>query len=330
MDKSPNEIKKFWNFHIPEYWKEILLLLLITPFLTELLTNNIPARHFTEPELFLTLALLVYGPVLIFREIAVRWHLNLCGLILLGLAYGIYNEGLLGKTFFQTHLPNPAFDNYGVVWNINLTWGIVIIIFHAFFAFLFPLIIIYNIFPSSAAKTWISVKWLTVYSAAFFIYISYNFFKKMQDPVGPLHFIILICVIAGLMFLSKKFVGELQFRKRKLSLWPLALYGLLFVTATFVVSNLIALTRINPFFFILYNLAILVFTIYLLNKKYGINELLIFCIISEIGFLSTCIYVAVIMKLENNIITSSVFASLLIITLIFIIIKSNMPRDTKA
>src|SRR5438105_4167151 len=123
------------NF-LPRYWKQIIVLLLITPLLTELLTNNIPAPQFFRLKLFFILTTLVYGPVLLLRELAVRWKLGFTGYIILGLVYGIYNEGLMSETFFRSELPNPSFNNYGTIWGINFPWAAIIIIFHAFYAFL--------------------------------------------------------------------------------------------------------------------------------------------------------------------------------------------------
>ncbi|MES2776031.1 MAG: hypothetical protein V4722_17775 [Bacteroidota bacterium] len=133
-------MKSRFGTFIFSYWKPALLLLFITPVLTELLANNIPAKELFRPKLFLMLATLVYGPVLLLRELALRWNLRLAGYIVLGLVYGIYNEGLLGKTFFQQQIANTTFVDYGFVGGTNLPWAAVISVFHAFYAFLFPIL----------------------------------------------------------------------------------------------------------------------------------------------------------------------------------------------
>ncbi len=72
----------------------ILTLILITPFLTELLCSNIPASVFFHPYVFF-MTVLVYGlPVLAIRELSIRWNLGILGILIFGVAYGIYNEGI--------------------------------------------------------------------------------------------------------------------------------------------------------------------------------------------------------------------------------------------
>jgi hypothetical protein len=71
-----------------------LFLLLAPGPLAEVLSQNVQLLTFLQPVPFL-LVTLTYGvPVLVIRELAVARKLNDMGLILLGLAYGILNEGL--------------------------------------------------------------------------------------------------------------------------------------------------------------------------------------------------------------------------------------------
>ena len=66
------------------HWKPLLALLLTTPFLTELLSDSMPAREFFRPPVLLFLATVGYGfPILLLREFAVRRHLGLAGLFVL-------------------------------------------------------------------------------------------------------------------------------------------------------------------------------------------------------------------------------------------------------
>ena len=78
-----------------------LFLLLATGPLAEVLSENVQLLTLVQPLPFL-LVTLTYGvPVLLIRELAVARNLNTMGLALLGLAYGILNEGVLAKTLTQ-------------------------------------------------------------------------------------------------------------------------------------------------------------------------------------------------------------------------------------
>ncbi len=75
----------------PKHWKPIITVLTVTPFLTELLSNNLPPSHFFLPHVYFSLATIAYGfPVLLLREFAVRRQCGIPALLCLGLAYGIY------------------------------------------------------------------------------------------------------------------------------------------------------------------------------------------------------------------------------------------------
>jgi hypothetical protein len=310
---------------IPRYWKPILLLLLITPIFTELLTNNIPFHILFRTKLFLTLALLVYGPILLLRELAVRWNLRLGGHILLGLCYGIYNEGLFAKTFFKSKIDNTSFIDYGFAWNINFTWAAVIIVFHAFYAFLFPLLIVYNIFPKAATTPWVNKKWWISISVVSVVYISYKFLKN-PSPVTPLHFVALAVSMALLILLSRCFMGGLTIDSKKPRLWLIA-YGILFVATTFTVADIIARSRINFLYFLAYSAINIVVAIMLLDKRFGIRTLLMFSLAAQLGFAASVILVSVITKSGTGIVTSSIFALVFAAALIKVVTNDNVQHS---
>lgn len=307
--------------YISRYWKPVIVLLGITPLLTELLTNNIPARQLLKPHTFLLFATLVYGPVLVLRELAVRWRLSVVGYILSGLVYGVYNEGLFAKTIFQTQLPNPTFNNYGVLYGINFTWATVIIIFHAFYAFLFPVLIVNYFFPSAARKPWLDKRlWLSL-SAALMMYVSWNFLKNMHPPVTALHYVLLIVVMVCLVIAANKCENDKMFELGKAKLWLVGVYGFVFVAALFTISNLIALSRVSPALFIIYILAVLCVTIVLLQKNIGVKPLLVFCMVAEISFALGALWVAKSVNSRTGMQTSIFFILLFLCGLIRVLRK---------
>jgi hypothetical protein len=316
VDNKKLRIQSFF----PQYWKPLITLLLITPILTELLTNNISVFHFFKPKLFFILIVLVYGPALLLRELAVRWNLSLAGYILLGLVYGIYNEGLVAKTFFQSNIANTAFDNYGMVWHINLTWAAVIIVFHAFYAFLFPLLIVYNIFPKLAFTPWINKKWWLGISAVAFLYISYAFLKNTW-PASPLHYVVLIAVMAGLIIIAKYFKAASITDGKKKRFWLPICYGIIFVASTFALADIIARSRVHFLLFIAYAIINLLTFVILLNKKYSIWLLLMFGLSAQAGFAISAALVAALLKSKIGIITGCTFALAFTSTLIVLIFR---------
>lgn len=139
-------------------WRPVLILTLIAPLLTELLSTNVTLLQFVlQPWLYPFFATLGYGiPVLLIRETALRWRIGAPGLWCLGLIYGIYNEGLWAKTFLLTHnMPVHEFEGYGVVHGIALPWAVTISVWHALYAVVFPLTIVHYHCPKERELPWL-------------------------------------------------------------------------------------------------------------------------------------------------------------------------------
>src|SRR5215510_2761979 len=113
--------------------KAVFTLMLLSPVLAELLTASIPIVQFLSPGTFIFLLTLGYGiPVLLIRELAVRWQITSAGIFILGIAYGILNEGFWAKTFLlDSDLPLPGFGHYGYILGISFPWAVTISFWHA-------------------------------------------------------------------------------------------------------------------------------------------------------------------------------------------------------
>jgi hypothetical protein len=141
-----------------------LFLLLATGPLAEVLSENVQLLTILQPLPFL-LVTLTYGvPVLLIRELAVARNLNTAGIVLLGLAYGILNEGVLAKTLTQPDGPPLAgFAGYGEVAGLQGGWAIFILFWHALHSVLYPLLLCQWIFPAAAGRRWFATgraRWL--------------------------------------------------------------------------------------------------------------------------------------------------------------------------
>ena len=134
------------------YRSPIVLMLVLPAVLAELILEATPAPEFFAPATLLLFTFIGYGmPVLVIREFAVRCKMSTAGIFVLGLAYGIYNEGFLAKTLLMEHdVPNPAFDQYSMLGGINIAWMSVICIYHAMCSVLFPILIVHACYPEEA------------------------------------------------------------------------------------------------------------------------------------------------------------------------------------
>jgi len=246
--------------------KAALILVIITPFLTELLSANMPPRMF-----FIFLPLLIFGyslPVLLFRELAVRWRLGLLGILSLGLAYGILNEGIWAKTLLLVKdVPINSFDNYGFFLGINFSWTPVILIWHAFHSVLFPILIVHYLYPEIKSQPWLNKKAIIaaiIPSAALAILI---FFKAKTELGGWLY--LLIFSLAMLVFvLIAKFMPKAAERgMERFSLKPLLLG--ISVLIFYIISFALASAKTPLILFFLYlPAAFLMFAFVLKGKNW--------------------------------------------------------------
>jgi hypothetical protein len=79
-----------------------LLLLLLAPAIGELLSGSSPPLEFFFPPSLILLALMYGCGALVCREMVVRWGKGWLSLLLLGIAYGIYEEGIVLRSFFNS------------------------------------------------------------------------------------------------------------------------------------------------------------------------------------------------------------------------------------
>jgi len=130
-------------------------LLLATGPLAEVLSENVQLLTLLQPLAFVLLTITYGVPVLLIRELAVAHRLDTFGLALLGLAYGILNEGVLAKTLTQrVGAPLDGFAGYGQVGMLQGGWTVFMVVWHAPHSVLYPILMCHWLFPAAAGRRW--------------------------------------------------------------------------------------------------------------------------------------------------------------------------------
>jgi hypothetical protein len=135
-------------------------LLLAPGILAEILSGNTPIfKLFNPVDLFFLV--LAYGvPVMLIWEYKVRYSLSLPSIFLLGISYGIFNEGIIAKTILDTSsVPMGGFIDTTDYFGINWSWSLMILTWHAFYSVLFPIVIAHTLFPEGRESSLIGKKW---------------------------------------------------------------------------------------------------------------------------------------------------------------------------
>ena len=141
----------------------VISLLLLAPLTGELLSGSSPPAEYFQPFTFILLTALYGCGALLVREIARRWRLDLRGIFLLGMAYGIYEEGVLVQSFF-----NPAWMDLGILgeygrWlGVNWIWSIALTLFHASISISVPILLVELIFPAHKDALWLGKRGMVI------------------------------------------------------------------------------------------------------------------------------------------------------------------------
>lgn len=128
--------------------KLIAFLLFVPAALAELLTGNVPPLRFFSP-LWLFIFVLMYGcGCLLVRQARAHWELH-WGVVFLAVAYGIVEEGLTTKAFF-----NPEWEGvgllagYGMYGGVQWVWALGVTFAHATLSILVPIAISDGLWPA--------------------------------------------------------------------------------------------------------------------------------------------------------------------------------------
>ena len=185
--------------------KAIITLILIVPLLTELLSGNTPITKIVNPVIF-GYFIVMYGfPVLLIREAAVGWKLGVLGLLTLGLAYGILNEGVAARTLLLSdeHMFMASLRGYST-FGINFLWASAILPWHALFSIIYPIIFIRALYPQIAEERLLSKRAIIIMSLVVSALASLSYFSTDPYPSTSVLYLPLFWgVIVALIILAK-------------------------------------------------------------------------------------------------------------------------------
>jgi hypothetical protein len=129
----------------------------------ELLSGSAPPAEFFNPLGFIMLAVLYGGGALLVRELVHRWHRGWPTLLVLGTAYGIAEEGLMCKSFFDPNwMDLGALASYGRWAGVNWVWAVELSIYHAVFSIAIPILLVGMLFPARRQKSWLTKRKLSI------------------------------------------------------------------------------------------------------------------------------------------------------------------------
>lgn len=188
--------------------KAAIFLLLFSPINAELLTASSPPIEFFSPTVFVFLILFYGTAVLIIHELAIKWHKGWPTIMVLGLAFGVVEEGLVTMSFFNSNWPDIAYLGvYGHYLGVNWVWCVNLPIFHSVWSISVPILVMRMIFPSIAGQRILQRKYLIAAFAIFPIIsllLTVSIIKQTGFIAPFLQYVCAIATSAGLLALARR------------------------------------------------------------------------------------------------------------------------------
>jgi hypothetical protein len=133
------------------------VLLLLAPLCGEVVTGSTPILMFLNPiAMLFEIGLYGFGAILV-RDLVRSRGLGWTSLLILGAAYGVLEEGLVVTSWMNPHWPDAvSLGDRGRLLDINWIWAVGLTAFHAVESIAVPIILTEALFPSRAARAWLS------------------------------------------------------------------------------------------------------------------------------------------------------------------------------
>jgi len=237
----------------------LLFLLLLTPGIPEYLSASSqitllvlnPVLFF----LFLGANIGLYGSgVILIREAMIRWKKGWASVFLLGVAYGIVEEGLALWTLFNP-LAQPVgnLGFYGHWLGVNWVWTVGLLIFHSVYSIGLPIFLFGLAFPELKRKSLVSMRGIRI-SVIGLIVDSILLFILESAIYGPYNpgaglMIFSGIVIAIFVIAARKLPGDFLRMKLSEPKWgprKFAVVGALLFPATLLAGGFAAGANIPP------------------------------------------------------------------------------------
>ena len=136
-----------------------VILYFLSPVIAELLSGSSPPAEFFQPITFVFLVALYGSGALLVRELTFRWRRGWPSVLLLGLAYGILEEGLAVKSFFDpSWVDLGTLGEYGRWAGVNWVWSLGLMFYHAIYSIGIPILLTWLLFPGWEKRPWLQPK----------------------------------------------------------------------------------------------------------------------------------------------------------------------------
>jgi len=260
----------------------LLFLLFLTPGIPEYLSASSQLTLLViSPPLFFGLLLAnlgLYGSgVILIREAMIRWKKGWASIFLLGVAYGIVEEGLALWTLFNPLAqPVGVLGFYGHWLGVNWVWTVGLLIFHSVYSIGLPIFLFGLVFPEMKSKSLVSGTRVTfsilgLIIDCFALFVLESVIYQPYNPGGGLMLFSGI-VITILVVAARKLPGDFLKTKQSEPDWgprKFALVGALLFPSTLLAGGFAAGANIPPIIPMIVDIVLAIFILTRAFKSMG-------------------------------------------------------------
>ena len=181
-------------------------ILIVAPFFGESLSGSTPPFDLVLPWNLAFMAALYGSGALICREVARRYRLGLLGLILLGAAYGVYEEALVDRFWFYPKFwQDVGVGTYSEFWHTNVLLAAHLTVFHATVSICCSVLIVERLFPGRREQAWVGSRGLTIAVLALLIVVPTLYSELFRPSYLVLAVAAALCgLLIGAAFLAPR------------------------------------------------------------------------------------------------------------------------------
>jgi len=185
-----------------------MALYLLSPVVAELCLGATP--WFFYPIWGWVLMPMYGGGAILIREYTLRWGKGWPTIFTLGVAYGIAEEGIAVRTFFDRALPAmQPLGGYGWAGGTNWVWDVHTSLYHAVISIAIPIFLVMLAYPARRNEPWVGNRWLKK-AAIGYVGIHLLFLLFYQRPVEGGYILASLAVIGVLVWLARRLPATIE------------------------------------------------------------------------------------------------------------------------
>lgn len=305
-----------------EKCKALWILALMSPVIAELLSGSSPPLEFFNPFSFMLLLGLYGAGVLVVRELSVIWNLGWAGIVVLGVSYGILEEGVAVKSFFDPlWMDLGGLGEYGRFLGTNWVWAVWLTIYHASVSITLPVVIFNMVYPHLRRERLLTGRRFKVVLGILLIDVLVcTLLLNPYVPLLPMYMLSIVSVFGFALYAKHIPKGFFAPTGSRPTWGPMrfAVLGFLVLFANFMLAGMFVDTGVTPIVPVVLMLAVCLYIALMIRSHLGAADNLTHKAHFVAGMLSFFVALGLILEMGGIVGMSAVAVVTLLLSIDFV------------